>query len=226
MLSTPQTEVRRSLPNPRFFVPDLSPKDRLFLRNAKVRVVFVGESPHVNEIEEEKAELRRPLCGAAGKQWWSLLAEILEPGTQIDVSASWLMEFCLRHQLAVLNAVQYPLDPKITKAYPLAEPSKNLGFDKVSGPYSFKRLKNTSPVQQSIEALRTRLVHPSLQKALICPLGNDSEWFVTQALSKTDEGLSHLGEKIPHPSAWWRRGGFYGRVAKEKLSEIFKKPVQ
>jgi hypothetical protein len=43
---------------------------------------------------------------------------------------------------------------------------------------------------------------------------------VTQALNEA-ERENRVGEKIPHPSAWWRKGGYFGRVAKERLEGIF-----
>src|SRR5690349_20606081 len=70
----------------RFFVPDLAPYNRTSLSDLIPRVVFVGESPHVNEVEPEALNERRPLCGAAGRQWWKLLGELLEGEISEDVS--------------------------------------------------------------------------------------------------------------------------------------------
>jgi hypothetical protein len=205
-------------PNSRFWVPDLSPKDRKDLAQTQVRWVFVAESPHINEIEPDRMDQRRPLCGVAGRQWWGLLSELLEGEANSDVSLDRLIHFCKREKIAVMNAVQSPLDPKITKYFPEAEPVANLGFNKVSGPNSFKRLKNSAQVQNAIHSLRERLLHPQVAQASVHCLGNDAEWFVSQALGQ--ESLVRLGEKIPHPSAWWRRGGQFGRTAREKLTEI------
>lgn len=209
-------------PNSRFFVPDLSPSDRIALRGVKPNLVFVAESPHIHEIEADELEQRRPLCGTAGKQWWGLLSEITEGRSCTDVSLNHLIEYCLKHQITVMNAVQFPLDPKIAKPYPKADPLKNLGFSKASGPFSFKKLKASPQVQRSIESLRKKLDDPAIKDAKIYCLGNDALWFVSQALGK-EEFDQRVREKIPHPSAWWRQGGFFGRVAKEKLLKILKK---
>jgi hypothetical protein len=231
-------------PSSRYLVPDLSPRDRLSLKSVHPHLIFVAESPHVSEVEPEELAQRRPLCGAAGRQWWSLLTEILEGHPNSDVTLNRLVDFCGRHQIAVMNAVQYPLDPKITRVFPEADPVKNLGFSKVSGAYSFKRLKNTEPVKTAILRLAERLNDPSVKGIPIYSLGNDADWFVSQALSlahaeesvqgqllkdrlakdrlaKDRSSQDRLKGKIPHPSAWWRQGGWFGQVAREKLNEIF-----
>jgi hypothetical protein len=208
-------------PNRRYFVPDLSPLDRRLLKSAEVEHVFIAESPHISEIEAEAEELRRPLCGMAGRQWWTMLAEVLGENEEVTLTAESLQLFCRKYRLAVLNAVQYPLDPKVTKRFQEADPVKNLGFQKASGPYSFKRLRGTEPVQTAIRLLEQRVRHPSLSQAKIHCLGNDAQWFLGHALAPYPEDFQRYVEKIPHPSAWWRQGGFFGRVAHEKLSKIF-----
>jgi len=52
-------------------------------------------------------------------------------------------------------------------------------------------------------------------------LGNDSEWFVKRALQQLGQE-ERFGSKIPHPSAWWRKGGYYGEVAQAQLKSIFR----
>jgi hypothetical protein len=210
------------LPSPRYFVPDLSTVDRSVLKKMKPRAIFVAESPHVNEIEPETPGERRPLCGMAGRKWWGLVSELLEGEANADVSLARLLETCFKHRIVIMNAVQYPLDPKVAVVFPEADPAKNLGFNKVSGLYSFKKLKAGPQVRAAIDQLTQRLRHPSLKDAPIYCLGNDAEWFVTQALSPA-EFSARVGQKIPHPSAWWRKGGHFGRVARERLTEIFGK---
>ena len=210
-----------TLPNPRYHVPDFSPRDRGELKAMSPCWIFVAESPHVNEVESEDLKLRRPLCGAAGKQWWSLVSELLEGHASPDVSYSHILSLCLQHRIAVMNAVQSPLDPAIARLYPDAEPVRNLGFRKGTGPESYKRLKAGPVVQAALQNLHERLTHPALAKAPVFCLGNDAEWFVTQALSPA-EAAQRVGEKIPHPSAWWRRGGLYGELAREKLEKMFR----
>lgn len=208
-------------PNRRYFVPDLSPMDRHLLKTAEIQAVFIAESPHISEIESEVEELRRPLCGMAGRQWWTMLAEVLGENEEVGLSAESLQLFCRKYRIAVLNAVQYPLDPKVTKRFQEADPVKNLGFQKASGPYSFKRLRATESVQSVLRHLEKRVRHPSLSQAKIYCLGNDAQWFLGQALAPYPEDFQRFVDKIPHPSAWWRQGGFFGRVAHEKLDKIF-----
>jgi len=210
-----------SNPNPRYLVPDLSPENRKELRKKVPRVVFVAESPHVSEVESEAMDHRRPLCGAAGRQWWGLLTEILEEQRNSDVELKQLLRVCSQYSLAIVNAVQFPLDPKVGRLFPEAAPIENLGFCKLSGEHSYKKLKKSKAVQSAILSLGARLRHPSLGQAVIHCLGNDAEWFVLQALS-TEEVTDRLGVKIPHPSAWWRRKGLYGRVARERLKTCLK----
>lgn len=206
-------------PQERYFVPDLSPLDRNALRKMRPRWVFVAESPHVNEIEPDQVDQRRPLCGAAGRQWWGLLTELLTGTANSNVDLDHLIKFCLDHRVAVLNAVQYPLDPKVARLFPKAEPVQNLGFSKAAGESSFKKLKKEPPVITALQSLRERLNHPALAEAPIHCLGNDAEWFVIQALG-AEAAAERMGIKIPHPSAWWRQGGLFGRNARERLSRI------
>jgi hypothetical protein len=226
MMQTVQTKknVERLKPTfisrERYFVPDLSPRDRETLSRMKPDFVFVAESPHVSEVAPEKLFERRPLCGVAGKQWWSLLSEILEGSKNEDVSLVRLLQICSRYQIAVLNAVQSPLDPKVAAQFPEANPNQNLEFNKVTGPLSYKKLKTSKAVQAALKSLNERLNHPQLADARIYCLGNDAEWFVKNALSQSP-ALSRVDGRIPHPSAWWRRGGLFGRTAREKLSQIF-----
>lgn len=222
MRATPERATENLFsPNRRFFVPDLSPIDRQLLKTAEVQHVFIAESPHISEIEAENEEQRRPLCGMAGRQWWTMLAEVLGENEEVLLTAESLQHFCRKYHLAILNAVQYPLDPKVTKRFPDADPVKNLGFQKASGPYSFKRLRATEPVQTVIRDLQQRVCHPSLSQAKIHCLGNDAQWFLGQALTPYPEDFQRFVDKIPHPSAWWRQGGYFGRVAHEKLDKIF-----
>jgi hypothetical protein len=218
-------------PSERYFVPDLSPEARSSLKKLKPRYLFVAESPHVQEVEPDAKGKRRPLCGAAGKKWWGMLAQLLgspldlkrtqkNSEQELDLSLRSLESFCLSHHLAVLNAVQYPLDPKVAQRFPEADPVKNLGFNKVSGPFSYKRQKDTPEVALALESLQRRLSHTAVKKLPVYALGNDSEWWVLRALVAQGEEARYAG-KIPHPAAWWRRGGWFGQVAEEKLSTIF-----
>jgi len=210
----------KPLQSKRYFVPDLSPEGREELRKIKPKWIFVAESPHINEIEPEEMKERRPLCGMAGRKWWSLLSELLEGHANSDVSLERLIQFCRVHRVAIMNSVQVPLDPKIATKFPKADPVKNIGFSKLSGSHSFKKLKGSEPVRGAIEALGARLRHDAVKNAKVVCLGNDAEWFVRQALGEA-EAVKRLGDKIPHPSAWWRRGGYFGRVAKENLQKVF-----
>jgi hypothetical protein len=204
----------------RYFVPDISPIDRPELKGLSPRVLFVAESPHISEVEPGDRQKRRPLCGAAGRVWWKKLGEILEQESSDDVSLERMESICAQNKIAVINAVQFPMDPKVAAKYPDAEPVSNLGFAKASGEFSYKRQKKAPTVQEAVKNLRERLMDPKMKDAQIWPLGNDAEWFVSQALSP-EEYAERVKGKIPHPSAWWRQGGHFGRVAQEKLNEVF-----
>ena len=208
-------------PNRRYFVPDLSPIDRSMLKTAVIENIFIAESPHISEVEAEAEELRRPLCGMAGKVWWTMLSEVLGENEEVSLTGESLTLFCRKYKIAILNAVQYPLDPKVAKRFPEADPQSNLGFHKGSGPHSFKRMKASVQVQTAVQSLENRLKHPTLKNAKIYCLGNDAQWFLAHALASSPEDLQRFVDKIPHPSAWWRQGGYFGRVAHEKLSKIF-----
>lgn len=204
--------------NQRYFVPDLTPMDRSELRETRFRYVFVAESPHVSEVEAETLLDRRPLCGSAGKVWWGALGEALERQPWETLTAKGLIGFCKKHRIAVLNAVQFPLDPKIVERVedPKANPLKTVGFSKAPGQGHYKK----SDCSSALKELRRRLLDPSLGDARIVALGNDADWFIRKALSKEEVEARGLC-KIPHPSAWWRRGGFFGRQAREALKTFF-----
>ena len=205
-------------PNKRFLVPDLSPKERPALSRMKVKFVFVAESPHVNEIEPDALRARRPLCGAAGRKWWGMISKVLEGVVDEGAELERQLSLCRKHGIVVMNAVQYPLDPKIIRHVEGAEPLRNLGFSKAAGHGHYRRLKESESVRTALLSLKKRLMHSSVRNAPIIPLGNDALWFVEQALAAS----GRLSEKIPHPAAWWRRGGLYGRVAEERLRALFK----
>ncbi len=207
----------------RFRVPDLSPGDRKAWANAhafpwKVRWVFVAESPHVSEITPVELEERRPLCGASGKKWWALLSEKLTGVASTDVSVQALLGLCCQYQVSVINAVQFPLDPGITRVFPEADPAKTLGFSK-KGADSYQKMKHSAAVAKALVSLRLRLSHPALRQAEVHCLGNDALWFVTQAV-----GANRIQSKIAHPAAWWRRQGFYGQQARGQLTELLQAP--
>lgn len=207
---------KRSAYQKRFFVADLSPEQRESLADLKPKFVFVAESPHVNEVEPLDAAHRRPLCGSAGREWWSMVGAFVTGDNSRDTHLERLIDLCRRGKLVVMNAVQYPIDPKIMMHYgDEANPIENLGFAKVA-PASYKKLKNSDEVQAAIHALRHRLVHPSVRDLPVVSLGLDAQWFVTAALeSKSGEGR-HL-TTVPHPSAWWRQGGKLRERARGQL---------
>lgn len=194
-------------------MPDLTPRDRPAWAGFHPRFVFVAESPHRNEIEPEGEMERRPLCGMAGRKWWGALSEVIEGEANEDVSLERMRRFCVSHGIAVLNAVQRPLD--------FADPIRILGFNKAPGPHHYKKMKNSPEVCATLESLGERLCDPRIRGLPIHCLGNDAEWFVSRVLEQASCGELVLGPKIPHPSAWWRRGGHFGRVAKAQLEAMF-----
>jgi hypothetical protein len=206
----------------RYFVPDISPIDRPELKGLSPKIVFVAESPHISEVEPDECERRRPLCGAAGRQWWRKLGEILEGESSDDVSLDRMEQISSRAKIGVINATQFPMDPKVMAKFPDADPTKTLGFGKASGEFNYKKKSPNvqKAVEEAVEKLRSRLTHPSMKDSEIWPLGNDAEWFVSKALTP-EEYKARVKGKIPHPSAWWRQGGLFGRIAQEKLEGIF-----
>jgi hypothetical protein len=205
----------------RYLVPDLAPHDREeFPPSWRARYVFVAESPHVSEVTPDARSERRPLCGAAGRVWWSLLTELAEGQPNPDTSRDRLLGFCISERIAILNAVQFPLDPKVTREFPDADPIKVLRFCKEPGAQHYKKCKERPELLRSLDSLRKRLAHPAFSAAEIFCLGNDSEWFMKAALGAEEFARMRI-DKIPHPSAWWRRGGYYGQVARQKLAPLF-----
>lgn len=203
----------------RSFVPDLSPMDRAELRGMNVRVVFVAESPHSSEIASETIEGRRPLCGASGRKWWSLLREVAGDQPSEDVSLPSLLRFCRKHGVVVLNSVQWPLDRALAKGSPALDPLKTVGFCKNPGPFFYKRLKSRVPVKKAVRDLARRLQDRRLMGASIYCLGGDAEWFVRQAMGRDS---ARVAGKIPHPSAWRRNRGLLAGMAEDCLRAFFK----
>lgn len=206
--------------HPRFFVPDLTPVDRPELSGSRPRLIFVAESPHTSEVAPSEKQARRPLCGMAGRKWWSLLGEILENDPSEDVSLDRMIRLCRQHRIAVMNAVQFPLDTAICKTVPEADPVRHLKFCKNPGPHSYKKLKKSPAVSAALGLLRGRLRSPELSDLPIYCLGNDALWFVARALDPV-EFKRRFQDRLPHPSAWWRKGGAFGRIARDKLQQIF-----
>ena len=200
-----------------FLVPDLTPRDHRELKGVHFRYVFVAESPHVSEISPERISERRPLCGTAGKVWWSALSAILEGREIEELSLVNLLGFCCRHRIAVMNAVSVPLDGGIIKHFKQANPIRTLGFSKQAGPRNYKRPSRAR--DRAVLDLRKRLLDPALQEARIVALGNDADWFVRAALTQGERSAAGAC-KIAHPSAWWRRGGHFGRISREKLRQL------
>jgi hypothetical protein len=207
----------------RYFVPDLSPIDRPELDWSRARIVFVAESPHVSEIAPDRKSARRPLCGKAGRAWWAALSDVLEGKPNDSVELDRLLALCRNFGVVVLNAVQVPIDSKVTRHVHECVPLDLVGFDKGPGPHAYKKLKNGIAVRKSIRKLAERLNSTELRDLPIVCLGNDSEWFVGQALG--GEFSRRVIAKIPHPSAWWRRGGYFGQVAEEKLKLLLTSSV-
>jgi hypothetical protein len=204
--------------NTRFFVPDLSAQARGDDFRFIPRYVFVAESPHLSEVEPVLMKQRRPLCGKAGQVWWPALTQRISGFEQsIDplLSYDFQKKVCRAGSLFLINAVQYPLDPKIVLHQPAADPVSQIGFSKVS-PTSYKNFKKTQQVQQALDSLRMRLNHPLCAHTQVVSLGNDAKWFVEQVIDSSRHCFT-----IPHPSAWWRQGGKLRQRAEGLLDQLF-----
>ncbi len=197
----------------RFRVEDLVPRD---VKPGEFRAVFIGESPHRDEVAPDSASERSPFRGVAGREWWSALSRYLKApydGKKVP-PRSELLRLCSELRIAVMNAVQYPIDPKIElhqgeKSSPILQ----LGFHKATGEGSYKTVfkrGQKNPVTEAIDDLASRLRYfEDSDAALVC-LGNDSRWFVEKALQKL--GWERELVTIPHPSSWWRNAGYKSRA--------------
>lgn len=202
----------------RFFVPDLSPADRLELKNVPIRVIFAAESPHTQEVAPERVGERRPLCGPAGREWWKLLGEILGEEANEELSLGWMLHLCRKGKFALVNAVQYPLDARAR--LPQGGQIEALGFYKNSGPRYYKKLAGDARVLSALSSLRRRLEAKELRNAPIYCLGRDAEWFVKGALGK-ELFARRVKGVIPHPGGWrWSRYAARN-VARACLRKIF-----
>ena len=202
----------------RYEVPDLSPEQRSQLGIVRPGFIFVAESPHINEIEPENRAERRPLCGKAGQAFWRMIGSLIADEDSADTSLARQLKLCQLGNFAVLNAVQFPLDPKVMVVTgPAGDPGVHLGFSKVA-PTTYKKLSSTKNVEAAIALLRARLTHPSLADALVISLGNDAQWFVNRAVGTV--GQSRHLMTVPHPSAWWRQGGSLREKARAQLTQL------
>lgn len=200
----------------RFLVPDLIPAGE-----GELRAVFIGESPHRDEVKPEKTRDRTPFRGVAGREWWSELSRFLaEPLPREVPDREKLLDVCDELGVGVMNAVQYPIDSKIKLHQgEKASPVEQLGFDKSSGPTSYKKIYRESgshgEVGTAIQDLAKRLQKLEDRRPRIVCLGNDSRWFTEKALSCLPED-SPLREQelltIPHPSSWWRNASYRARA--------------
>jgi hypothetical protein len=214
----------------RFFVPDLVPDSGPGNRGP-LRAIFIGESPHRDEVSPEAPWERSPFRGVAGREWWEALSRylaqpiVMRPVPRREV----LEESCSELGIAVMNAVQYPIDPKIVMHQGAAcDPRAQLGFEKGAGPFGYRAvLKAKGPdnaVAWAIQDLARRLEKLDARR-IVC-LGNDSRWFTEQAQQLLPESspfrYAEL-QTIPHPSSWWRNAD-YRRRALEVLREIMSGP--
>ena len=208
----------------RYRVEDLIP---IFSRSnfSKLKAVFIAESPHKDEVSSENPRERSPFRGTAGKEWWGALSKIAgdQPISGEIPSREKLLEICFELGIVVMNAVQFPLDPKITLHQGHScDPVEFLGFQKSSGPLGYKAvLKNSdrknsvnNPVGEAILDLRMRLegLKKSNDVSIIVCLGNDSRWFVERAAQGNLDDLKI--QTIPHPSSWWRKAEYRSRALK------------
>lgn len=223
-----QQSVRASWPffpsyAERFRVPDILPKGDGW---SQLKAVFIGESPHRDEVAPKDPALRSPFRGVAGREWWEELVKIAGIEMKVrPVPARPLLEnLCQQLRIGVLNAVQYPIDPKITLHQGDAStPRTQLGFEKGAGDFGYKAVVKQSPrdsrqgnpVQHAILDLAFRLSELAASPAQVVCLGNDSRWFVERAMERLPEGTPLAGKPlitIPHPSSWWRNAAYRARA--------------
>ena len=149
-----------------------------------------------------------------------MVGELVAGETSQATDLERLLRLSRQGGFAVMNAVQFPLDPKITTYYgPGADPVDHLGFSKVP-PASYKKLRHAGDVEMAIELLRQRLFSQAVRSLPVVALGNDAQWFVKEALGH--EGAERLLMTVPHPSAWWRQGGKLREKARNQLTELLR----
>jgi hypothetical protein len=186
-------------------------------RRCRACATFIGESPHKDEITPEKKIERSPFRGSAGRDWWApILACAGRHGPHM-LSRAEHEQVCHQLRIAVLNAVQYPIDPKISQHYPNCVPREFLEFDKGTrdrtgngkGPCGYKTVFQdqdfAGTVGERIIDLTGRLERFSQMPAQIVCLGNDSRWFVSQAIQRLHPACALTSrplETIPHPARW------------------------
>lgn len=200
--------------NRRYRVLDLIPED---VASSRLKAIFIGESPHRDEVAPESAAERSPFRGVAGREWWAELVRFTgDPIVTRPVPPrKVLLEICSELQIGVMNAVQFPIDRKIMMHQgDASDPVVQLGFDKSTGSTSYKAVFKVQgqdgPVGSALDDLRARLqplARPGIQ--WVC-LGNDSRWFVERIHSEFS-GLKPL-LTIPHPSSWWRNAAYKARA--------------
>ncbi len=214
----------------RFRVEDLIPA---VPSGKPLKAVFIGESPHRDEVASEEADRRTPFRGVAGREWWKELARINSEmnGKLLETkpvpSRPVLLELCRELGIGVMNAVQFPIDPKIVQHQgDYSTPLAHLGFEKATGFGSYKAIFKQSgdegPVGLAIRDLANRLRALQDQSLQIVCLGNDSRWFVDRAviLLPEDAAIRRLPIlPVPHPSSWWRNE-LYRRRAVDALEGL------
>jgi hypothetical protein len=219
---TPESKRYRD----RFYVEDLAPE----ISPKRVKAIFIGESPHRDEVAPEDAAERSPFRGVAGREWWTELAKFLSYDVQTKPvpERAVLMKMASELGIVVMNAVQYPLDPKITLHQEGSSPEEQLGFQKSTGPTGYKKvykaLGEKSPVARAIGDLAERLSVYEDSGAQIVSMGGDSRWFTDLALAKLPEGSALRSKpvlQIPHPSSWWRNAIYRARAV-ATLEELLK----
>jgi len=163
----------------KYYVSDLRPNT--------AKLIFLAESPHKNEIIGSR-DKRCPFRGISGKQWWEMLCSITgETFPKTDRKS--LFELCTRLEIAVINAVQYPLGN-------IGDPDKNLGFAKRRHK-TLWRLKDEN-FKEAIKSLEKRLKG----NTPVISLGKIADGLLSIALGDITQDR-HKGW-IPHPSSWNR----------------------
>jgi hypothetical protein len=228
----------------RWLVPDLVPT------GVELRAIFVGESPHKDEVKPKNKGERFPFRGSSGRSWWveifdcaalSLGATPLPALSDVPPRLE-LERVCRDLRIAVLNAVQYPIDPKITKHYPSCVPREFLKFDKGTrdgkgmgngkGPFGYKTVLQVQdcvdPVGGRVSDLAWRLRRFGQMPAQVVCLGHDSKWFVNQAMRRLPQDCAlarQPPETIPHPARWRFSGHQSGKDYRADAVRVLKRLI-
>lgn len=195
----------------------------------RARVVFIGESPHTDEVKSGDApEARSPLAGSSGKNVTKKLKDLLPDGESRpigELATNWL---------SIVNVAEVPLQPSAYASLvakgcvpvggretpPLMEWLKLMySFERIRGGFaSTRRQPFAEEVDHHIEADFERRVRAAVgdHTRLVVALGNTADEYYRHACADLAEP-----KFAPHPSKGrsWSVSEAVLRAIKEAVGE-------